>query len=103
MPTQDLHHLTHDTKNRHAHVAKCMYSWIVLKVSAVRLRRRRIPVFVLATAAMTGFRYCLYHYIRRRNLGLYLSSLVFDMIVVPGTVAVMLRYYCLTVQALGGA
>lgn len=81
-----------------------MYSWIVVKVSAVRLRRRRIPIFVVGTAAMTGVRYLLYHYVRGKNfLGLFLSSIIYDVLLVPSTIGVMLLYYCLTMQALGGA
>ncbi len=86
----------------HAYVAYCMYSWIVLKVSAGRMRRRRIPVFVLSAAAMTVGRYLLYYYVRGGMLGLYISTWIYDAILVPATVAVMLRYYWLTVRALGG-
>lgn len=79
-----------------------MYSWIVLKVSAIRLRRRRIPLLVLGTAAVMVVRYYLYWKLRDGMLGLYLSTIIYDVVMVPSTVTVMLRYYCLTMQALGG-
>lgn len=62
----------------HAHVAHCMYSWIVRKVSAIRLRRRRIPALALAVVGISIGRYYLFWTLRDGMLGLYLSTLIFD-------------------------
>lgn len=88
----------------HVHVSRCIYSWIVLKVSAVRLRRPPILLFLLVTAAIAVARYFL-EYDRRvpGMLDLYLSILLYNVVLVPATVVVIVRYYVLTLRVLRGA
>ena len=85
----------------HAHLAYCLYSWIVLKMSAGRLQRRSLPLLLLAIAAITGVRMALYMTLREPNLlGLYLSMLLYDVVLLPGVVFAMMRWYFLTIAAL---
>lgn len=84
----------------HAHLAYCIYSWIVLKRSTGRLQRKQLPSLVFTMAAITGVRLALFYQLREGMLGLFLSSVLYDVVLLPSIIAVMLRWYFLTISVL---
>lgn len=55
---------------------------------------------MLIMAIITGIRLTLYKELRKGLLGLYLSAIIYDVILLPGIIAAMLRWYFLTISVL---
>lgn len=87
----------------HTNMAFSMYGWIVMKVSARRLRLRyRLSLIMLISVAIGACRVLIFLYFREKMEGIYVSYLLQNAILIPCTVMAMLYYYFLTARAVGG-